>query len=158
MQILRTSHDADCVGAKVLTSGRKPRSGRGDGDSEEGFCFQRLVILDAGGGRVAPGVPCTSQRIPHVAEPVTLSSKTPLLGRSVSIDQAARLLNVSRRTIYNRIRDGRLRTMRTLGGSQRVLVDSLNELGVRGVAFAASLAPVSAAALAHDSATDGFPQ
>jgi hypothetical protein len=48
--------------------------------------------------------------------------------------------------------------MRTLGGSQRVLVDSLNELGVRGVAFAASLAPVSAAALAHDSATDGFPQ
>ncbi|MBI4263777.1 MAG: helix-turn-helix domain-containing protein, partial [Acidobacteria bacterium] len=32
------------------------------------------------------------------------------LGRSVSIDQAAQLLNVSRRTIYNRIRDGRLQT------------------------------------------------
>lgn len=50
-------------------------------------------------------------------------------GASVLIDQAARLLNVSRRTIYNRIRDGRLRTLRTLGGSQRVLIDSLNEGG-----------------------------
>jgi len=29
----------------------------------------------------------------------------PRLGRSVSIDQAATLLNVSRRTIYNRIRE-----------------------------------------------------
>jgi excisionase family DNA binding protein len=53
----------------------------------------------------------------------------PRLGRSVSIDQAAQLLNVSRRTIYNRIRDGRLVTIRTIGGSQRVLLDSLNELG-----------------------------
>lgn len=39
------------------------------------------------------------------------------LGRSVSIDQAAHLLCVSRRTIYNRIRDGRLQTIRTAGGS-----------------------------------------
>ena len=53
----------------------------------------------------------------------------PRLGRSVSIDQAAELLNVSRRTIYNRIRDGRLVTIRTIGGSQRVLLESLNELG-----------------------------
>jgi excisionase family DNA binding protein len=53
----------------------------------------------------------------------------PRLGRSVSIDQAAELLQVSRRTIYNRIRDGRLATIRTIGGSQRVLVESLNELG-----------------------------
>jgi excisionase family DNA binding protein len=51
------------------------------------------------------------------------------LGRSVSIDQAAQLLHVSRRTIYNRIRDGRLVTIRTIGGSQRVLLESLNELG-----------------------------
>ena len=50
------------------------------------------------------------------------------LGRSASIDQAAQLLNVSRRTIYNRIREGRLATIRTIGGSQRVLLDSLNEL------------------------------
>ena len=42
----------------------------------------------------------------------------------MSIDQAAALLKVSRRTIYNRIRDGRLQTIRTLGGSQRVLVES----------------------------------
>ena len=49
----------------------------------------------------------------------------PRLGRSVSIDQAATLLNVSRRTIYNRIRDGRLQTIRTKGGSQRVLLDSV---------------------------------
>lgn len=53
----------------------------------------------------------------------------PRLGRSVSIDQAAQLLQVSRRTIYNRIRDGRLLTIRTLGGSQRVLVESLHEMG-----------------------------
>jgi excisionase family DNA binding protein len=53
------------------------------------------------------------------------------LGRSVSIDRAAHLLSVSRRTIYNRIREGRLRTIRTLGGSQRVLVESLFECGLR---------------------------
>jgi excisionase family DNA binding protein len=49
----------------------------------------------------------------------------PRLGRSVSLDQAAQLLGVSRRTIYNRIREGRLQTIRTLGGSQRVLLDSV---------------------------------
>ena len=53
----------------------------------------------------------------------------PKLGRSVSIDQAASLLNLSRRTIYNRIREGRLQTIRTLGGSQRVLIESV--LGIR---------------------------
>ena len=49
----------------------------------------------------------------------------PRIGRSVSLDHAAQLLGVSRRTIYNRIREGRLQTIRTLGGSQRVLVDSM---------------------------------
>ena len=49
----------------------------------------------------------------------------PRLGRSVSLDHAAELLGVSRRTIYNRIREGRLVTIRTLGGSQRVLLDSV---------------------------------
>ena len=49
------------------------------------------------------------------------------LGRSVTIDQAAELLRVSRRTIYNRIRDGKLITIRTIGGSQRVLVSSVDE-------------------------------
>ena len=47
------------------------------------------------------------------------------IGRSVSLDQAAQLLGVSRRTIYNRIRGGRLQTVRTLGGSQRVLLESV---------------------------------
>ena len=49
------------------------------------------------------------------------------LGRSVTIDQAAALLHVSRRTIYNRIRDGKLLTIRTIGGSQRVLLSSLDD-------------------------------
>ncbi len=49
------------------------------------------------------------------------------LGRSVTIDQAATMLKVSRRTIYNRIREGKLQTIRTLGGSQRVLLSSLED-------------------------------
>jgi len=58
----------------------------------------------------------------------TQSDFQPQVGRSVSIEQAAELLGVSRRTVYYRIRDGRLRTIRTLGGSQRVLVDSVEEM------------------------------
>ena len=50
---------------------------------------------------------------------------TPRIGRSVSLDQACQILQVSRRTVYNWIREGRLQTIRTLGGSQRVLVDSV---------------------------------
>lgn len=63
-------------------------------------------------------------------QPLTMSQPDcqPQLGRSVSIEQAALLLGVSRRTVYYRIRDGRLRTIRTIGGSQRVLVDSVEEL------------------------------
>ena len=49
------------------------------------------------------------------------------LGRSVTIDQAAGLLQVSRRTVYNRIRDGKLLTIRTIGGSQRVLLSSVDD-------------------------------
>lgn len=54
----------------------------------------------------------------------------PRIGRSVSLDDAALLLGVSRRTIYNRIRDGRLQTVRTPGGSQRVLIGSMQQAGV----------------------------
>ena len=63
-------------------------------------------------------------------QPLTLSQSEfqPQLGRSVSIEQAAQLLGVSRRTVYYRIRDGRLRTIRTIGGSQRVLMDSVEEM------------------------------
>jgi excisionase family DNA binding protein len=59
------------------------------------------------------------------------------LGRSVAIDHAAELLGVSRRTIYNRIRDGRLETVRTLGGSQRVTVESLTRFRHMGKRWAA---------------------
>lgn len=63
-------------------------------------------------------------------QPLTYSQTDfhPQVGRSVSIEQAAQLLNVSRRTVYYRIRDGRLRTIRTLGGSQRVLLDSVEAM------------------------------
>jgi excisionase family DNA binding protein len=47
---------------------------------------------------------------------------------SVMIDHAAELLGVSRRTVYYRIREGRLRTVRTMGGTQRVLVESIAAL------------------------------
>ena len=43
---------------------------------------------------------------------------------SVTIDQAAELLHRSRRTIYNRIREGHLDTIR-IGNSQRVTAESL---------------------------------
>ena len=56
---------------------------------------------------------------------VSETSFEPRIGRSVSLDHAAEILGVSRRTIYNRIREGRLQTIRTLGGSQRVLIDSV---------------------------------
>jgi excisionase family DNA binding protein len=52
---------------------------------------------------------------------------SPRIGRSVSLDHAAELLGVSRRTIYNRIKEGRLLTVRTIGGSQRVLIDSVED-------------------------------
>ncbi len=52
---------------------------------------------------------------------------TPRIGRSVSLDQACQLLQVSRRTVYNWIREGRLQTIRTLGGSQRVLIESVRQ-------------------------------
>jgi excisionase family DNA binding protein len=45
--------------------------------------------------------------------------------RSVSIEKAGQILRVSRRTIYYWIRNGRLQTIRTQLGSQRVLTDSL---------------------------------
>jgi excisionase family DNA binding protein len=60
--------------------------------------------------------------------PVLENSFEPRIGRSVSLDHAAELLGVSRRTIYNRIREGRLQTIRTIGGSQRVLIDSMSDV------------------------------
>jgi excisionase family DNA binding protein len=48
--------------------------------------------------------------------------------RSLLLDQAADLLGVSRRTVYYRIREGKLRTIRTQCGSQRVLIESIEAL------------------------------
>ena len=48
--------------------------------------------------------------------------------KSVLVEQAATILGISRRTVYYRIREGRLRTVRTMCGSQRVLMDSVEEL------------------------------
>jgi excisionase family DNA binding protein len=78
---------------------------------------------------------------------LTASSQTPNLetkyGRSVSLMQAAALLQVSRRTIYNRIRDGQLATIR-IHGSQRVLTSSL--FGKEGSRLAARTSETSHAA------------
>jgi excisionase family DNA binding protein len=49
-------------------------------------------------------------------------------GGSVLIDHAVQMLGVSRRTVYYWIRQGRLRTVRTRLGSQRVLVDSMRDM------------------------------
>jgi excisionase family DNA binding protein len=51
-----------------------------------------------------------------------------LAGRSVFIERAMRMLGVSKRTVYYRIREGRLRTIRVRGGSQRVLIESIRHL------------------------------
>jgi excisionase family DNA binding protein len=48
--------------------------------------------------------------------------------RSVLIDHAVWMLGVSRRTVYYWIRQGRLQTVRTPGGSQRVLVSSMRRV------------------------------
>ena len=48
--------------------------------------------------------------------------------RSLLIDDAAEMLGVSRRTIYYRIREGRLQTIRARCGSQRVLMSSIEVL------------------------------
>ncbi len=42
--------------------------------------------------------------------------------KSLLISQACAVFGVSRRTVYYWIRSGRLQTVRTLGGSQRVLL------------------------------------
>lgn len=64
----------------------------------------------------------SSESVTAYVDPLTLLT----LGRSVSINMAAQLKGWSRRTVYSRIADGTLQTIRTPnGGSQRVLVASL---------------------------------
>lgn len=54
-----------------------------------------------------------------------LPTMTYELPRSLSMATTAKVLGVSRRTVYYWIRDGRLQTKRTSLGSQRILMDSL---------------------------------
>jgi excisionase family DNA binding protein len=69
--------------------------------------------------------------------------------RSVFVEEAAVLLGVSRRTVYYRIREGRLRTIRTRCGSCRILVESIDALILeRAAKQAARLARSQAKALA----------
>ena len=56
---------------------------------------------------------------------LTSAQPLPRLGRSVTIERAAEMLGVSRRTVYYRISEGALQTVRTRGGSRRVIIDSL---------------------------------
>jgi excisionase family DNA binding protein len=60
---------------------------------------------------VAPLVPCSTA-----------------MDRTLFIEEAAARLGVSRRTVYYRIREGRLQTIKTRCGSQRVLLSSLEAL------------------------------
>jgi predicted site-specific integrase-resolvase len=59
------------------------------------------------------------------------------------------VLGVSRRTVYYRIREGRLRTIRTKCGSQRVLVSSIEAL-LREIADAKKPAPGASAPASAD--------
>jgi excisionase family DNA binding protein len=65
-----------------------------------------------------------------------LSDSSTIPDRSFLIDDAARVLGVSRRTVYYRIREGRLRTIRTKCGSQRVLLSSIEGLLKEGAGSA----------------------
>jgi len=60
--------------------------------------------------------------------PAYAAAGTSVTGRSVSLEDASAVLQRSRRTVYYWIRDGRLQTVRTRGGSQRVLLESLQGL------------------------------
>jgi excisionase family DNA binding protein len=71
------------------------------------------------------GMNATNEPGAAAVQPTFDTPDVPRIGRSVSLDHAAQILGVSRRTIYNRIREGRLQTIRTIGGSQRVLLDSV---------------------------------
>ena len=53
---------------------------------------------------------------------------------TVSIMQAAAQVGVSRRTIYNWIRDGKVEYVRTAGGSIRIFADTLWRDGNRPTA------------------------
>ena len=85
-------------------------------------------------------MPDVYQRKPTPSEQVS----GPRIGKSVSIDRAAELLGCSRRTVYNLISGGWLETVRTLGRSQRVTVESLDRVANRSTRHFTSSRDISA--------------
>src|SRR4051812_42511944 len=78
-------------------------------------------------------LPKTPRRNVHcpwfrVSSSSLLGDSGPAGCRSVFLADAAALLGVSLRTVYYRIRQGKLVTIRTRGGSQRALVESVEAL------------------------------
>jgi excisionase family DNA binding protein len=69
--------------------------------------------------------------IPQRPPAIAIDTQGPRLGRSVTIDRAAELLGCSRRTVYNLISGGWLLTVRTLGRSQRVTLESIDRVANR---------------------------
>lgn len=53
--------------------------------------------------------------------------------RTLLITDAARLMGVSRRTVYYRLREGRLESIKTRGGSRRIVVRSVEWLRQQGM-------------------------
>jgi excisionase family DNA binding protein len=80
--------------------------------------------------------------VPLVREAAPMTPPTPAISGqgSLLIDEAAAALGVSRRTVYYRIRQGRLATIRTRGGSQRVLWSSIRGAVAAGETSAAPAA------------------
>jgi excisionase family DNA binding protein len=66
--------------------------------------------------------------VEQLYQPETPLAAADLAGKSVFIEQAMQMLSVSKRTVYYWIRQGRLQTIRTRGGSQRVLLASIRDL------------------------------
>ena len=69
---------------------------------------------------------------------ISASARLSGLATSVSVAHAARLLGVSPHTIHAGISGGILRTVPEAGGSPRVLLESLSQLGFRTQAFPTS--------------------
>lgn len=65
-----------------------------------------------------------------------------MVGRTLLIAQAAELMGVSRRTVYYRIREGRLASVKTRCGSRRVIVPSVEWLRRQGMRKNAARAAV----------------
>jgi excisionase family DNA binding protein len=93
---------------------------------DAGFCKPPLIGSEIGS---ATDLSHAERGLPFgVTVSEELRRADPLCCRSVLLSEAATLLGVSRRTVYYRIRAGKLRTIRTRGGSQRALLESIEAL------------------------------